>query len=155
MWELYAMWAWFLAFATDSLLQTGHPNPRQTAALATFAVIGIGAAGGWLGGILGDRWGRTYTTAPALGLSGPRALVIGFTFGHAFPLVLAVGLIWGLTVVADSAQFSTIVTELADQTYVGTAVTLQLAVGFTLTVLTIWLVPILRDHLGWRWTFAF
>jgi MFS family permease len=155
MWELYAMWAWFLAFATDSLTQSGHPNPRQTAALATFAVIGIGAVGCWLGGILGDRWGRTYTTAAAMAISGTCALVIGFTFGHAFALVLAVGLIWGLTVVADSAQFSTIVTELADQSYVGTAVTLQLAVGFTLTVLTIWLVPILRDHLGWRWTFAF
>jgi MFS family permease len=155
MWELYAMWAWFLAFATDSLVQSGHPNARQTAALATFAVIGIGAVGCWLGGILGDRWGRTRTTAAAMAISGTCALVIGFTFGHAFALVLAVGLIWGLTVVADSAQFSTIVTELADQSYVGTAVTLQLAVGFTLTVLTIWLVPILRDHLGWRWTFAF
>lgn len=155
MWELYAMWAWFLAFATDSLVQSGHPNPRQTAALATFAVIGIGAVGCWLGGILGDHWGRTSTTATAMAISGTCALVIGFTFGHAFALVLTVGLIWGLTVVADSAQFSTIVTELADQSYVGTAVTLQLAVGFTLTVLTIWLVPILRDHLGWHWTFAF
>jgi hypothetical protein len=68
---------------------------------------------------------------------------------------LAVGLVWGFTVVADSAQFSTIVTELADQAYVGTALTLQLAVGFTLTVATIWLIPILEDALSWRWAFAF
>jgi MFS family permease len=155
MWELYAMWAWFLAFATDSLTKSGHTDARQTAALATFAVIGIGAVGCWLGGILGDRWGRTRTTAAAMAISGACAVIIGFTYGHAFALVLVVGLIWGLTVVADSAQFSTVVTELADQAYVGTAVTLQLAVGFTLTVLTIWFVPILRDHLGWRWTFAF
>jgi MFS family permease len=157
MWELYAMWAWFLAFATDSLARrsAGETNARQTAALATFAVIGIGAVGCWLGGILGDRWGRTRTTAAAMAISGACALVIGFTFGAPFPLVVAIGLIWGVTVVADSAQFSTVVTELADQSYVGTALTLQLAVGFTLTVVTIWLVPILRDHLGWRWTFAF
>jgi MFS family permease len=157
MWELYAMWAWFLAFATDSLARrsAGETNARQTAALATFAVIGIGAVGCWLGGILGDRWGRTYTTAAAMAISGVCALVIGFAFGAPFPLVVAIGLIWGVTVVADSAQFSTVVTELADQSYVGTALTLQLAVGFTLTVVTIWLVPILRDHLGWRWTFAF
>ncbi len=155
MWELYAMWAWFLAFATDSLTARGTINARRSAALATFAVIGIGAVGCWLGGILGDRWGRTRTTAAAMAISGACALGIGFTFGAPFPLLLAVGLVWGVTVVADSAQFSTVVTELADQSYVGTALTLQLAVGFTLTVVTIWLVPILRDHLGWRWTFAF
>lgn len=155
MWELYAMWAWFLAFATDSLMKRGEANARQSAALATFAVIGFGAVGCWLGGILGDRWGRTLTTAAAMAISGTCALLIGFAFGAPFPLVLAIGLVWGITVVADSAQFSTIVTELADQSYIGTALTLQLAVGFTLTVVTIWLVPILRDDLGWRWTFAF
>lgn len=155
MWELYAMWAWFLAFATDSMTRRGATNARQSAALTTFAVIGIGAVGCWLGGLLGDRWGRTRTTASAMAISGACALSIGFVFGAPFPLVLAIGLIWGLTVVADSAQFSTIVTELADQSYVGTALTLQLAVGFTLTVVTIWLVPILRDHVGWHWTFAF
>jgi hypothetical protein len=66
-----------------------------------------------------------------------------------------VGLLWGFTVVADSAQFSTMVTELADQAYVGTALTLQLAIGFTLTVATIWLIPQLEDGFTWRWAFAF
>jgi hypothetical protein len=68
--------------------------------------------------------------------------------------VLVVGLVWGFTVVADSAQFSTMVTELADQSYVGTALTLQLAAGFTITVATIWLIPFLQEALGWRWAFA-
>jgi uncharacterized membrane protein YraQ (UPF0718 family) len=57
--------------------------------------------------------------------------------------------------VADSAQFSTIATELADQAYVGTALTLQLAVGFILTVATIWLIPVLESAFGWQWAFAF
>jgi MFS family permease len=70
-------------------------------------------------------------------------------------LVLLIGLIWGFWVVADSAQFSTIVTEVADQRYVGSALTLQLAAGFSLTVLTIFLVPLLRDSVSWRWAFAF
>jgi hypothetical protein len=69
-------------------------------------------------------------------------------------LVLAVGLVWGFWVVADSALFSTIVTEVADQRYVGTALTLQLAVGFLLTGATIWLVPALVDRVGWGWAFA-
>jgi MFS family permease len=70
-------------------------------------------------------------------------------------LVLLIGLVWGFTIIADSAQFSTITTELADQAYVGTAVTLQLALGFALTIVTIWLTPVLEEAFGWRWAFAF
>ena len=66
-----------------------------------------------------------------------------------------VGLVWGFAVVADSAQFSTLVTEESDQAYVGTALTMQLGLGFTLTVATIWLIPVLVDVVGWRWAFAF
>ena len=69
-------------------------------------------------------------------------------------LVLLVGLVWGFAVVGDSAQFSTMVTELADQVYVGTALTIQLALGFTLTVATIWLIPVLERSAGWEWAFA-
>jgi MFS family permease len=155
MWELYAMWAWFLAFFSDALVKDGFLNKQHAAALATFLVIGVGAVGCYAGGILGDRWGRTRTTAAAMIASGSCALTIGLFYGAPYEIILAVGLVWGLTVVADSAQFSTIVSELADQAYVGTALTLQLAIGFTLTVVTIWLVPNLRDELGWRWTFAF
>lgn len=88
-------------------------------------------------------------------LSGACAAVIGLLAGTSPALVLGIGLVWGFAVVADSAQFSTLVTELADQAYVGTALTLQLAVGFTLTVATIWLIPVLQSALGWRWAFAF
>ncbi|MGH3088578.1 MAG: MFS transporter, partial [Rubrobacteraceae bacterium] len=102
-----------------------------------------------------DRWGRTRTTALMMAVSGSCALLIGLLFGGSAWIVLVVGLIWGFTVVADSAQFSTMVTELADQAYVGTAVTVQLALGFTLTVATIWLIPILESLVGWQWAFAF
>jgi MFS family permease len=155
MWELYAMWAWFFAFFTDSLANDGYEGGRRAAAVATFAVIGIGAAGCWLGGLLGDSWGRTRTTAAAMAVSGTCAVLAGLAYGGPYALVLAIGMVWGFAVIADSAQFSTIVSELADQLYVGTALTVQLAAGFTLTVLTIWLVPVLRDELGWRWAFAF
>jgi MFS family permease len=155
MWELYALWAWFSAFYADLLLTRGTPDPRRLAAFATFAVIGVGAAGCWVGGVLGDRWGRTRTTAVAMAVSGTCALVIGPLRLAAVPVVLVVALVWGFWVVADSAQFSTMVTEIADQRYVGTAVTLQLAIGFLLTVPTIWIIPVLRDAVTWRWAFAF
>jgi len=155
MWELYAMWAWFLVFFSDDFVVRGA-SVGSAAAYATFAVIGIGGLGCWAGGILGDRWGRTRTAALMMGVSGSCAMLIGLLFGTAPAwLVLFVGLVWGFSVVADSAQFSTMVTELTDQAYVGTALTLQLAVGFTLTVATIWLIPVLESAFGWRWAFAF
>jgi MFS family permease len=154
MWELYAMWGWFLVFFDDSLHRAGVLNATRLASLATFAVIGAGFAGSWICGALSDRWGRTKSTMLALALSGVCALTIGFMLGAPPILVLAVGLIWGASVVADSAQFSTMVTELADPSYVGTALTLQLGIGFTLTIATLWLVPLVRDHAGWGWAFA-
>jgi MFS family permease len=154
MWELYAMYAWFLLFFSEGLASRGAPV-GSVAAYATFAVIAIGGPGCWVGGILGDRWGRTRTTALMMAVSGTCAILIGLLFEAPGWLVLLVGLVWGFSIVADSAQFSTMVTELADQAYVGTALSLQLALGFTLTVATIWLIPILEDAFGWRWAFAF
>ena len=154
MWELYAMWAWFLVFFSEELASRGV-SAGSSAAYATFAVIGVGGLGCWVGGILGDRWGRTRTTAAMMAASGICCVLVGLLFGAPAWLVLLVSLVWGFAVVADSAQFSTMVTELADQAYVGTALTLQLALGFTLTVATIWLIPLLADALGWRWAFAF
>ena len=149
MWELYAMWAWFLVFFSVVA------SDGRGAAYATFAVIGVGALGCWAGGVLGDRWGRAETTAAMMAVSGLCALVVGLVGAWSAAAALAVGLVWGFAVVADSAQFSTLVTELADQAYVGTALALQLAVGFALTVATIWLVPYWEDAVGWKWAFAF
>ncbi|MGH7565176.1 MAG: MFS transporter [Gemmatimonadota bacterium] len=155
MWELYAMWGWFAAFYGTVLLGHGFGvEAGRWAAFATFGVIGIGAAGCYAGGVLGDRWGRTRTTAASMAISGACALSIGWLIDASPILVLAVGLVWGFAVVADSAQFSTMVTEVADQRYIGTALTLQLAIGFTLTVATLWLVPLVRDAVGWGWAFA-
>ena len=153
MWELYAMWAWFLVFFTDAL-GAGRGRGSATAAFATFAVIGIGALGCWSGGLWGDRWGRSRTTAALMATSGLCALVSGIFSDGPVVLLLIVGLLWGFSVVGDSAQFSTMVTEFADQSYVGTALTLQLALGFTLTVSTIWLVPAIEASFGWGWALA-
>jgi MFS family permease len=154
MWELYAMWAWFVVFASSSPSSGGGDNAAGASYLA-FAVIAIGGLGCWIGGVLGDRWGRTRTAALMMIVSGACSVVIGFVFNGPTWALVIVSLVWGFTVVADSAQFSTMVTELADQAYVGTALTLQLALGFTLTVVTIWLLPYLERSVGWEWAFVF
>jgi MFS family permease len=148
MWELYAMWAWFGAFANDLL-----PGRSSVAAMLTFVVIGAGAAGSVVGGVISDRVSRAGAAALAMALSGTIAGVIGFLRTAPIGAVGVLGVLWGFWVVADSAQFSTIVTEHADQRYVGTALTLQLALGFALTVFTIFLVPVIRDAMGWGWSF--
>ena len=153
MWELYAMWAWFLTFSRMAFVEQNIDNP-SAASFFTFAVIGIGALGCIVGGILGDRWGRTTTTSLMMCISGSCALMAGFVYDGPLWMLITLGLIWGFTVVADSAQFSTIVTELGDPMYVGTALTMQLGIGFMLTVITIWLLPLAAANLNsWQWVF--
>ncbi len=154
MWELYAMWAWFSVFFASTLTLHGVEDAGRWAAFGTFAVISAGSAGCLAGGLLGDHWGRAKSTTLAMAISGGCALVIGFMGQAPVPLVLLVGIVWGFWVVADSAQFSTLVTEVAEQSYVGTALTLQLAIGFILTVPTIWLIPVIQQAAGWGVAFG-
>jgi MFS family permease len=156
MWELYAMWTWLGAFLAASLEARGGGSfAGLNASAATFACVGLaGGLGAWAGGALADRWGRTTLTMAAMALSGFCALAIGLTFAGPPIATLLVALVWGVTVIADSAQFSTAVTELAPAAYVGTALTTQTCVGFALTMASIWLVPPVVGIVGWRWAFA-
>ena len=156
MWELYAMWTWLGVFLAASLEARGGGSfGGLNASAATFACIGLaGGVGAWAGGALADRWGRTTLTMAAMALSGLCALTIGLTFAGPPLVTLVVAVVWGVTVIADSAQFSTAVTELAPAAYVGTALTTQTCVGFALTMASIWLVPPVMALVGWRWAFA-
>jgi MFS family permease len=152
MWELYAMWTWVPVFLRVSFSERGAaPALAESSA---FLVIGSGAVGCVAAGVLADRIGRTAVTSAAMAISGACCLLIGFLF-HAPPAVLlVVAAIWGASVIADSAQFSACVTELADPQYMGTALTVQTCVGFLLTMVSIELIPVLVSAVGWRWAFA-
>jgi MFS family permease len=156
MWELYAMWTWLAAFvaASEQTRTGGGLAADGVPALVTFAVVGSGALGCWLGGKYSDRWGRTLITSVAMALSGACALASGSVFGRPLAVLVPLLLLWGVTVVADSAQFSAAVSELAPRELVGTALTLQTSLGFLLTCLTIYLVPWVAARIGWRWSMS-
>ncbi len=151
MWELYAMWTWTAAFLTASAAAAGAGNGWIS--VATFAIIAVGGLGAWAAGVLADVRGRTLVAGASMVVSGTCALLTPLIFGLHPLVVVPVFLVWGFSVVADSAQFSTMVTETADDASRGTALTLQTALGFLLTLVTIRGVPILADAVTWRWAF--
>lgn len=155
MWELYAMWAWLLAFATAAE-QGLAPFPFGSASMLSFVVVASGVAGCLIGGWLSDRIGRCLTTAGMMAVSGACAFAIGFAFDGPAWLLGLIAVVWGISIIGDSAQFSAAVTELADQSFVGTALTLQLGIGFGLTVVAIWAMPHVAAAIGgWQWAFLF
>lgn len=150
------MWAWVGVFLAASFqFDPGGLASMTLARWITVAAIAMGALGCVGGGLLADRIGRTTLTSAAMAVSGTCALLVGFVFGANPWLVAIVCMIWGLTVVADSAQFSASVIELSDPELVGTMLTVQTSIGFLITFITIQATPFLVDVIGWRYGFAY
>jgi MFS family permease len=156
MWELYAMWAAIGLFFLQLLGSRGHDPATggMLAGIITFAAISAGGIGSVVAGVWADRWGRENVAALAMAVSGACALVIGWMAAAPLALLVALALVWGLTVVADSAQFSALVTEVAPPHAVGTALTLQTSLGFLLSAFTVWATLTVAGHWGWGAAFS-
>lgn len=158
MWELYSYWTWIAVFLAASVqaraaVVSDGMSPLALGVLA-FAAIAIGSAGCIWGGLVADRFGHERLVIRAMAVSGSCAAVVGLLFGGSMWILVPVVMIWGFFVIADSAQFSTLVTNTVSQHAVGTALTLQVSLGFLLTMVTIQLVPAVVSFAGWRWSFA-
>lgn len=126
----------------------------ELSSLITFAVFIFGGVACVGAGIIAERIGRTATTSIMMAISGGSALFIGFLPMELGLLISIVALVWGVSVIADSAQFSTALTELSEDTYRGTALTFQTGIGFLVTIPPIWLTPMIADVWGWGPAFA-
>lgn len=150
MWELYAVWAWAPAFLAASAVTAGEPLARSEIGVVTFLALGVCGGLGCLGaGWAGDRFGRARAATGAMLVSGACCLLAAVAFGGPTWLLVVVLLVWGASVIADSAMFSACLGTVVDPRYVGTALTLQTALGFLLSVVTIQLVPMVASAAGW------
>jgi predicted MFS family arabinose efflux permease len=153
MWELYALWTWLPTFVLLSQREAGG-STGAVVNLVSFLAIGVaGVLGCWLGGVASDRFGRAPAAVTAMVVSGTCCLLSPLFFQKPVAVLGCFLFVWGAAVIADSAVFSTALTETADQRFVGTALTAQTATGFLLTVVTIHVVPSLADAVGWQYVF--
>ena len=155
MWELFAMWTWIPLFLLAAFAAAGVDDVG-IASLAAFVVVASGGIGCVVAGIVADRIGRTTVTIAAMAVSGTCAIACGLLFGSPAPIVFAVAIVWGITVIADSAQFSSAISELAPPGTAGSALALQVAAGFLLTSVTIIVLGLTdtTDATTWRIGFA-
>lgn len=150
MWELYAFWAWLPGFLA-ALLAARDAAP-ESARVWGGGMIALGGAGAIWAGWAADRIGRARVTRVALVISGACCVISPLLFAMPLWLVLTITAVWGVAVIADSAQFSAMVSEFAPPHAVGTALTLQTSLGFLLSIATIQLVPVLAALVGWQWS---
>jgi MFS family permease len=153
MWELYAMWTWVGVYVTAALAARGTESAGRLGSLAAFVAIGAGAFGAVAAGFSADRRGRANVAAWAMMVSATCCALTVPAFHAPFGILLLLVAVWGFSVVADSAQFSAIVSETADDEYIGTALTVQTCLGFLLTMLSIRLTSAAAEWAGWQWAF--
>jgi MFS family permease len=153
MWELYAMWTWVGVYVTAALMTSGTESAVRLGSLAAFVAIGAGALGAVAAGFFADRRGRAKVAAWAMMTSATCCALTVPAFHAPFGILLLLVAVWGFSVVADSAQFSAIVSETTDDEYLGTALTVQTCLGFLLTMVSIRLTSAAAEWVGWQWAF--
>lgn len=150
MWELYAMWGWIgAAAAAGYTARLGAADAERLAALTAFLAIAIGALFCAPAGWLADRIGKARVASGAMIGSGSAALAVGLAHGGPVWLSFALILLWGALVIPDSAQFSALIADAAPAAAAGSLMTMQTALGFMLTIVTVQMTPLAAAWLGW------
>lgn len=140
MWELYTFWAFVPTLVVFYSITNGIDLATS---LWSFIIIGIGGISCVIGGYLALKKGSKRVTQIALLISGTISLLIPFAFGLPVWLFLTLLIIWGISVIPDSPQFSTLVAQSSESSYIATGLTIVNCIGFALTIVSIQLVNML------------
>jgi MFS family permease len=154
MWELYAFWAWVAVFATGSYALAGEADASGLGKLTAFAAIALGGLACVPAGWYADRMGRAKVAMACLIASGGAAVASALLYGGPTWPMMAVLIIWGIAIIPDSALYSTLVADAAPPERAGSLLTLQTALGFLLTAMTVQVAPALAAQIGWAWVLA-
>lgn len=147
MWELYAFWTVVPLLVSHSVLASQYPGLGVSG--MSFGIIGVGALGCVIGGLLSRRFGSAKVALGALGSSCACALVFAL-FWQDLPAT-ALGLlllVWGATVIADSPQFSALSAQACPRELVGAALAILNSIGFAITVVSIAATTALFEYVG-------
>ena len=141
MWELYAFWA-FLPIIWK-IYASSHTEYAINIPMVTFGTIVVGFVGCWLGGQLSLKFGSGKIALIQLFISGICCLILPFSIDFSLALFSLLMFIWGITVVGDSPQFSTLVSRFALPERRGSIITLVTSIGFAITIISIQLIDFL------------
>ncbi len=145
MWELYAFWAFAPVVLAAHFAQS---NAALSVPLWAFFVIGAGSIGCVAGGLLSLKTGSARVAFAQLATSGTCCIASPFFFHAPTPVFLAFMLLWGITVVGDSPQFSALNAQNAPKALVGSALTIANCIGFSITIPSILLLSYLAGHVS-------
>ena len=157
--ELYLARLWF-PLLLGAALQARGRDPAAATALATSLsglMFMMGIPGVFAGGYLSDRWGRSTAAACLFAASGACSFVVGWLVGSPFPLLAAIGFLYGFATAADSAIYSTAVTELSPRHRIGSTQAVQSFIGFTVGAGAPVMAGLVLDRVRslWAWGAAF
>ena len=130
--ELYAVRVWLPALLAATLVARGVEIAQAaiTAATVGGAALAAGSVGPVIGGAISDRLGRANSAMVIFTLSGGCCLVLGWITDAPWPLIVAVSIVLGWAIAADSSIYTTAVTESADPAQLGSTMAVQAFVGF-------------------------
>ncbi|MDX2288803.1 MAG: MFS transporter [Hyphomicrobiaceae bacterium] len=151
MWELYAFWAFVPAYIAAHAGSAGAG--QATLSLLAFVIIAAGAIGCMVGGLASQSFGSAHVARVQLGVSGLCCLLSPLAFLLPLPATIAFLLVWGITVVGDSPQFSAMNARTAPPLLVGSALTIANSIGFAISIASIQLLNVLNGDISMQFLF--